>query len=370
MLAIHFRPLALLWVVLALAMPSVCAQEDSLLDRLREYLKQGDTAAAREAIRKEPAEVRESLKRLVDDFDRSIHSMRNQPEQRRVRYSEDLLNFGIELGRLYAQEMGDRSLLMMFEIRQDRIQATKWLNEKRFREALDLIEGIRSKAEELQDTSFLVSTYISRAYAYLGLEQSEKALGDCEKALELARRLDDAEKLALSLYNVGAAYLHLGRYADSVAYSRDAAEAAKKVGKTIWEGNAWLNLGSASLMSGDFEQATRAFTVALELFERSNDVLGKGRAFYNLGIVFHRRQQWELAAANLEKSLPFVRDVDIRHSHDIDDYNEVEGKVLELLLSAYQNFDPKSEKISRHRKDLEELLKHKPSSAPAHGHHH
>ncbi|MFB3142537.1 MAG: tetratricopeptide repeat protein, partial [Acidobacteriota bacterium] len=69
------------------------------------------------------------------------------------------------------------------------------------------------------------------------------------------------------------------------------------------------------------------------------DPLGEGRALYNLGIVYSKQERWDLARDHLEQSLKFIREVDIRHSHEIDGYNHVEKDALERLLYSYQQLN-------------------------------
>ena len=62
--------------------------------------------------------------------------------------------------------------------------------------------------------------------------------------------------------------------------------------------------------------------------------MGEGRAFYNLGIVYLNQEKWVLAREHLESSLKFIRDVDIRHSHDIDEY-KLRREVYAGSLASY-----------------------------------
>jgi len=326
--------LSLLFLVLTL---QTAETEDTL--RWLDYLDDGRLQELHEAIQQQPAEAKAALETLLADFDSSIHSWRDKPEQRRVQYSDTILSDGLRLGQAVAEVSGDDTFQRRFEARRDRVQATELLNDGEFQEALALIESVRSTARQLEDRSFLFSTYLSSAYAHLGQGMPKSALADCEIALKLAREIGDRVKYTLALFNLGTAHLHLGHYDQALTHSREAAQSAAEIGNLIWEANAWLNVGYVGIMQNRYPSAEAALEQTLALSQKAGDPLGEGRAFYNLGIVYSKQERWELARDHLERSLKFIREVDIRHSHDIDDYNYVEKDALERLLYSYQQLN-------------------------------
>jgi len=326
--------LSLLFLVLTLRTAQV---EDP--SRWLDDLESGRLQELHEAIQEQPAQAKAALETLLANFDSSIHSWRDKPEQRRVQYSETILGNGLQLSRVVAEVSGDDTFQRRFEARRDRIQATQLLNDGEFQEALSLIESVRNTARELEDQSFLFSTYLSSAYAHLGKGMPESALADCEIALELARGTGDRVKYTLALFNLGTAHLHLSHYDQALTHSREAARSAAEIGNLIWEANAWLNVGYVGIMQSRYPSAEAALEQTLTLSQKAGDPLGEGRAFYNLGIVYSQQERWDLARDHLEKSLKLIRGVDIRHSHDIDDYNPVEKDALERLLYSYQQLN-------------------------------
>jgi len=326
--------LSLLFLVLTLQ-----TAETENTSRWLNYLEDGRLQELHEAIQQQPAEAKAALELLLADFDSSIHSWRDKPEQRRVQYSETILGKGLQLSRVVAQVNGDDTFQRRFEARRDRLQATELLNDGEFQEALSLIESVRRTARQLEDRSFLFSTYLSSAYAHLGQGMPESALADCEIALELARGTGDKVQYTLALFNLGTAHLHLGQYDQALTHSREAAQSAAEIENLIWEANAWLNVGYVGIMQRRYPSAEAALEQTLTLSQRAGDPLGEGRALYNLGIVYSKQERWDLARDHLEQSLQFIREVDIRHSHDIDDYNHVEKDALERLLHSYQRLN-------------------------------
>ncbi|MBI4456074.1 MAG: tetratricopeptide repeat protein [Acidobacteria bacterium] len=328
---------------------------EEYLSRLTQYINAGQLDQAREAIKEDPARSKETLQALIAQFDSSIHSFRDKPEQRRVQYSQSFLEVGLKLSSILAEVTHDDSCLRRFQARRDRMTATALLNEKQYQKALDVTQSVRKTALELEDKSFLFSTYLTSAYAYLGLDKREQTLADCETALRLAREISDPAKMALGLFNLGTAYLHAGRIRESLPYSVEAAETAAKVGNKLWEANAQLNAGSAEMMLQDYESGEKALRQALRLAQEVGDRLAEGRARYNLGVLYHNWGRWEAASDYLEHSLQFIRTVDIRHSHDIDAYNYVEKDALELLLHSYREMNRNDAAVESVRARLEEL---------------
>jgi len=326
--------LSLLFLLLTLQ-----TAETENTSRWLDYLDDGRLQELHGAIQQQPAEAKAALETLLADFDSSIHSWRDKPEQRRVQYSEAILGKGLQLSQVVAEASGDDTFQRRFEARRDRVQATELLNDGEFQEALSLIESVRSTARQLEDRSFLFSTYLSSAYAHLGQGMPEAALADCEIALQLAREIGDRVKYTLALFNLGTAHLHLGHYDQALTHSREAAQSAAEIENLIWEANAWLNVGYVGIMQNRYPSAEAALERTLTLSRKAGDPLGEGRALYNLGIVYSKQERWDLARDHLEQSLKFIREVDIRHSHEIDGYNHVEKDALERLLYSYQQLN-------------------------------
>ena len=304
-----------------------------------ETIESGNLEQIRAEIQQHPEMAAPVLEELLARFDSSIHSWRDRPEQRRVQYSDNLLQSGLQLTRLMTQVTGDSTLERRFKAREDRVRATELLNDREFDQALALIESVRATAKQLEDQSFLFSTYLTSAYAYLGTGRPEKALIDCELALSVARELGPGAQLTLALFNVGTAHLHLGNFDESLTYSLQAAEGAAEIGNKIWHANAWLNVGFVQIMKEQYEPAIESLRRTMTLSQEAGDPLGEGRAWYNLGIAYFRLRQWTAARDHLEQALKFIREVDIRHSHDITEFNTIEKDALERLLVSYEQLN-------------------------------
>lgn len=307
----------------------------SLLDRIGTL----DDAAAGRLVASEPAAARRALDDLLARVDASVHSDRQRPEQRRVRYDRAALALGARVGTLLADVTGDRTYARRFAAREQRLAGTELLNDRRYREALAPLTVALREAQALGDGWLETITRVNLAYGLLELGQGKEALAQCELASDLAARLDDKAR-GLTLFNLASVHLHLGNFARSLEYSGQAIQISRRVGIKIWEGNSLINVGAAHQQLGREDLARTAFEQALEVLEQSNDRLGVGRTLYNLGNLATREERYADAAAYLERALPIIRSVDIRHSHAIETdkeqyQNPFELSALRLLVDAY-----------------------------------
>jgi tetratricopeptide (TPR) repeat protein len=313
------------------------AEAPSLLDRLNGL----DDAAAARVVAAEPAATREALGQLLVRVDASVHSDRQRPEQRRVRGEKAALALGVRVGSFLTRATGDHTYERRFRAREQRLAGTIQLNERHYREALTPLTTALREAQALGDLWLETITRVNLAYAYLELGRGPQALAECERAAEVSKNLDDRAR-GLTIYNLGSVHLHLADFERSIAYSREAVALSRKAGIRLWEGNSLLNLGAAYHQTGDLDAARDAFESALAVLEKTSDKLGLGRALYNLGLVAARQHRYSDAAAYMERALPLIRTVDIRHSHAIETgpepcENPYEVSALEELVDAYSH---------------------------------
>ena len=261
-----------------------------------------------------------------------MHSDRQRPEQRRVQYDRDALALGVRIGSVFETATGDHTYARRFKARQQRLGGTELLNKRRYRQALVPLSAALQESRALGDTWLEIITRINIAYAQLELGRGRQALAECQQASERADTLDVRAR-ALALFNLGSIHLHLGNAAESIEHSQKAVAASREAGIRLWEGNGLMNIGAAYLQEGKVEASREAFEQALEVLLKTSDRLGQGRVLYNLGLVAVQQQRVEDAARYMERALPIIRDVDIRHSHEIEigpaDYqNPIERSAL------------------------------------------
>jgi tetratricopeptide (TPR) repeat protein len=319
----------------AVLLLSIQVDDTALLTRLKAL----DDAAASTIVAAETSATRASLDRLLELVDASVHSDRQHPEQRRVQYDREALTLGLRVSTLLADVTGDRVYRRRFAARKQRLDGTELLNDRRYRDALKPLNAALAEAQSVGDKWLQAIARVNLAYGHLELGHGHEALTQSERAAEIVSSLDDKAR-ALTLYNLGSVHLHLKNFERSVEYSQQAVAVSRKAGVRLWEGNSLLNLGAAHQQLGDIDAARIAFEQALGVLEKTRDRLGIGRALYNLGVVALEQERYEPAASYLERALPVIREVDIRHSHEIEldakrYRNPFEAAALQMLIDIY-----------------------------------
>ncbi|MEO5895560.1 MAG: tetratricopeptide repeat protein [Vicinamibacterales bacterium] len=333
---------------------SIQAATPTLLERFKPL---NDVAAAR-VVAADIAGTKQALDALLVQVDDSVHSDRQQPEQRRVQYDREGLAAGVRIGGLLLKATGDRRYFRRFAARQRRLAGTELLNQRRYRQALVPLTAALREAKALEDRWLETITHVNLAYGYLELGKGTQALAECEAAAAVSKSLE-AKAQGLTLFNLGSVYLHLGDAARSLEYSRQAVTLSQTARIKLWEGNSLLNIGAAHVQLGDLDAARQSFEQARDVLLKTSDRLGLGRAWYNLGLVAARQQRHAEAVVDMERALPIIRQVDIRHSHQIEIspkayQNPIELSALQTLTDSYSKLG-NADKADAYMKELRTL---------------
>lgn len=350
--------------------PAAAAQPaagPSLADRLLAQPR----AAAVKAIAAAPADAKAELERLRKQFDASVHSARDVPEQRKVQYDDAALDQGLKLGRLYADATKDRVPERLFAARRQRIEGTELLNARKPAEAIVKLRAALSEAVALNDLWLQIITRTNLAYGLLESGDTKSALAECEKAKALADGSDVRSK-ALAVFNLASLYMHMNKFDVAGPMSGEAAVLARQVGIRLWEGNALLNQGIAYRQLGDLPKAASTLASARDVLLKTQDKLGIGRTYYSLALVTADRGDVAGAIASMESSLPIIRGLDIRHSHEIEldqaqYYNTIEDAALQLLAKWHKQLGH-ADKAAAYTTELDALRAKRPHGGAGHSH--
>ncbi len=358
-----------LLIAIVLIIPCAAgAQDPPLADSILTL----DHAAAVSAVQARPAETRAAIETMQKRFDDSIRSDRSRPEQRRVQYDNATLDRGLQLAGLYAEATQDGRPLRALKARQQRIEGTVLLNDRKYAEAVKKLNAALAEAEQLGDVWLQIITHTNLAYGYIELGDKEAASRACQRAYAIAEQSSDTRSRALTTLNVATMAMHVGDYSQVITYARTAATLAHEVGIKIWEGNALLSLGIAYREQGDRVKAREALISGRDVLLQTQDKLGTGRVFYNLAMVDAELGDVPAAIAEMERSLPIIREVDIRHSHQIDETrpgeNPIEETALDLLARWHAQVGH-AQQAKQYQADATALrARHPDDDAPAHAH--
>jgi tetratricopeptide (TPR) repeat protein len=338
---------------------------------LEQQLLAADTAQAVALVANAPEKTKALLDRLLDEIDHSVRSHRDSPEQRKVQFSRDSLDRAIRISEVYSRATDDTRPYRRFVARRQRLEGTALLNARRYRDALSTLQPVLAEAEALEDRWLEMTAHTSLAYAYLELGDRDRTLQQAEAAVAAASSQGDRAR-TLALYNLGSTHVHFGRMSAALEPLTAAVTLARDAKNDMWLGNAALSLGVAYRQLGQRDEAERATQEALDALTRAGDRLGIGRSLYNLGLMAFERRDFAAASGYMERALPVIRDVDIRHSHEIEEdeahrYNEIEEHALSVLVESYTRAGEPS-RAETHRVALEQVRSRKPAAAHGHAH--
>ncbi len=206
-----------------------------------------------------------------------------------------------------------------------------------------LLDVLVANKGALQETSRgWVCTSLGSAYLQLG--EYRKAIGLCEKALEIARRIGDVRGEGSALGNMGSAYLQLGEYRKAIDLHEKALEIVRRIGDVRGEGGDLGNMGSAYCHLGEYRKAIDLYEKHLEIARRIGDVRGEGSALGNMGSAYLQLGEYRKAIDLHEKALEIDRRIG-----DV----QGEGSALGNMGLAYANLGEYRKAIDLYEKALE-----------------
>ena len=132
---------------------------------------------------------------------------------------------------------------------------------------------------------------------------TETALGDFERALELARQTDDPLLLSDCLIALSRAHLARNELESAQTAAREALFAARMAGDRGREARALDQVGNVYYDLDDPERALDYFQASLEMTRDSGNRLGEARALKDVGITYRRVGRYEESLQACNKAL-------------------------------------------------------------------
>lgn len=148
-------------------------------------------------------------------------------------------------------------------------------------------------------------------YSYLGIDHdnlgdSNTALLNYNKELQIAKELNDIEEESLALNNIANIYLEQGNYEKSLDYLNNSLKLTSKP-KTI--ATIYNNIATIYLYKNDNNKAVEYYKKALEFNQEVGNYRGVAHVMLNLGTAYTNLQNFSEAERYLRQGLEMVQKI-------------------------------------------------------------
>jgi len=219
--------------------------------------------------------------------------------QAQLEQDEQSLISATSAGKI-AIRIGDKSMLgksLMF-------QALANARLTHYAEAVTLYETAIMVARENNLDEILASIYVLRARFHDDRANSEAALNDLSKALEVFTRLKDDNGLRVVLNGLAKVYSTLNQHDKSVEYHIKSLQLIDPEKDKMTFSISYFNIGTVYRNAGNLLMANEYFNKALQLSLELDDQIGIAYAKTNLGWVLLNQKSYEKAVDNYKQALP------------------------------------------------------------------
>uniref|UniRef100_A0A832AUJ3 beta-lactamase n=1 Tax=Desulfurella acetivorans TaxID=33002 RepID=A0A832AUJ3_DESAE len=148
-------------------------------------------------------------------------------------------------------------------------------------------------------------------YSYLGIDHdnlgdSNTALLNYNKELQIAKELNDIEEESLALNNIANIYLEQGNYDKSLEYLNKSLQLTSKP-TTI--ATIYNNIATIYLYKNDNNKAVEYYKKALEFNQEAGNYRGAAHVMLNLGTAYTNLQDFSEAERYLRQGLEMVQKI-------------------------------------------------------------
>ncbi|WP_413171170.1 tetratricopeptide repeat protein [Anabaena azotica] len=254
--------------------------------------------------------------------------------------------------------------------------ASKWNNENRFREALNICKSTLNNIEDYRILHQLARSeqqlgYIKQAQQYYQqalelcptgdkIEKSriindlaiiyadtgkiKDAIALFQQSLGIAQGIEDVEIKAATLHELGRIYANTGKIEDAIALYQQSLQLTESIGDVQGKAATLHELGRIYANTGKIEDAIALYQQSLQLKESIGDVQGKAATLHQLAIIYANTGKIEEAIALYQQSLQLKESI-----------GDVQGKAATLheLGRIYANTGKIEDAIALYQESLE-----------------
>ena len=174
---------------------------------------------------------------------------------------------------------------------------------------VDSLELVLEHQLGQDDQRAALLTYRALGDAYFHLDDHEKAIRSCKKALKISEALEDTEEIAKDLGIIGNILRNRSQYEEGFQYFFRLLELNKKINNKTGYANTLSRVAAIYQQIGDYEKAYDFQMKSLEIFEETNDTANAAVSLYRIGSIFYYQKNFELAEEHYKKSLKAAEQV-------------------------------------------------------------
>ncbi len=182
----------------------------------------------------------------------------------------------------------------------------------RIERALDQCQTALEVASRVDAAPEQAHAYRLLGTIHTGAGDLQAAVEDYQTSLELCHHLNDLRQESMTSNSLAAVYYYLGDLNKAEEMYLQSLEVATRIGFVDQQATVANNLGELYLLQGRFEEAEVQFQRCLRTWQHTGFLLGVALSWRNLAQIAANREQWQMALTDLQESLRVLDRLDSR----------------------------------------------------------
>jgi tetratricopeptide (TPR) repeat protein len=209
------------------------------------------------------------------------------------------------------------------------ITGTRFYYRGNFDNAIEYFnDNISFDSSVTSNMPFLANSHKMLAGSYFNKGESEKAISEATRAINLYKTLNDTVGWAKTINLLGGIYWNLGKLDIAAQNIYKALKLREKMNDSLGVAHSYNNIGLIYDTQGKQDDALKMYKKALEIYEKLGNSVGIGRASNNIAIILKNKKQYTESLQMFLKSY----EIDLKRNN-IDDQGKTLSNIGELYIS-------------------------------------
>lgn len=165
-----------------------------------------------------------------------------------------------------------------------------------------------TRTEKINDPALEIDILRCSGVLHGVVGESNQAVGDFEKALELCSRISDSEKLAELYLDLGLGFKDKRELEKAIEYSKKALDVFESLQNKRRTADVLVNLGITFRETGKYKKALELLTRSEQLFSELGDIKGYGAALTELAQTYLALKKLDLAEKKGKSALALAEE--------------------------------------------------------------